>query len=104
MDVDIDGASMDVEFDMTGGWVYTCRIFGGDEKRRWEDQLSEVRAAPGQPADGTLVGAQWRPDEESMVEPPDEFDTGVKYRPIFLTEYIGIGTDIGRAPTISSEG
>ena len=64
--------------------MYKLRTFGGSEKADWEEKLSEIRAADGKP-DGTLVGAQWGMNK-ATVEPPQEFDKRVKYRPIFLTD------------------
>ena len=64
--------------------MYKLRIFGGSEKADWEEKLSKIRAADGKP-DGTLVGAQWDMNK-AWAEPPLEFDKGVKYRPIFLTD------------------
>ena len=82
--VDADGESKDIEYDMTGGWMYKLRIFGVSEKDKWEDKMSEVKAGDGQP-DGQLVGAQWDMNK-ATAEPPEEFEKGVKYRPIFLSE------------------
>ena len=79
-----EGVSKDIVYDMTGGWLYKLRIFGGSEKECWEETLSEIRAGDGKP-DGTLVGAQWKM-KEAMAEPPKVFEKGVKYRPIFYSE------------------
>ena len=76
-----DKASKDIVYDMTRGWLYNLRIFGGSEKEEWEEMLSEIRAGDGKP-DGTLVGAQWKMTE-GMAEPPKVFEKGVKFRPIF---------------------
>ena len=76
-------ASKDIEYDMTNGWVFNLRIFGGSEQEDWEEKLSEIRAGDGKP-DGTLVGAQWRM-KEAMAEPPTVFEKGVKFRPIFYS-------------------
>ena len=70
-------------YDMTGGWKFKLRIFGGTEKEDWEDKLSEIKAGDGKP-DGQLVGAQW--DMKATEEPPVVFEKGVKYRPIFLSD------------------
>ena len=78
------GVSKDIEYNMTGGWMYKLRIFGGSEKDDWEEKLSEIRAVDGK-SDGTLVGAQWDMNK-ATAEPPKEFEKGVKYRPIFLSE------------------
>ena len=83
-EVEQQGVSKDIEYNMTGGWMYKLRIFGVSEKDKWEDKMSEVKAGDGQP-DGQLVGAQWDMNK-ATAEPPEEFEKGVKYRPIFLSE------------------
>ena len=83
-DSEADKASKDIVYDMTGGYFYNLRIFGGSEKEEWEEMLSEIRAGDGKP-DGTLVGAQWKM-KEAMAEPPKVFEKGVKFRPIFYSE------------------
>ena len=64
--------------------MFKLRIFGGSEKADWEEKLSKIKATDGKP-DGTLVGAQWD-ITKATVEPPQEFENGVKYRPIFITD------------------
>ena len=78
-----DNASKDIEYDMTQGWLYKLRIFGGSEQEHWNEKLSEIRAGDGRP-DGKLVGAQWRM-QEAMADPPKVFEKGVKFRPIFYS-------------------
>ena len=73
--------SQDIKYDMTGGWLFRLRIFGGSEKAEWEEKLSPIKAKDGTP-DGVLVGAQWN-TEEAEQEPPKVFGNRVKYRPIF---------------------
>ena len=75
--------TVDIEYDMTDGWMYKLRIFGSSEKARWEEKFG-ITAADGEP-DGTLVGAQWNMDK-GKGEPRDGFEAGVKYRPIFQTD------------------
>ena len=81
---DSEGVSQDKVYDMTGGYVYKLRIFGGTEQADWEEKLSEIKAADGQKDEGILVGAQWDM-KRAKYEPPETFEKEVKYRPIFLT-------------------
>ena len=74
--------SQDIKYDMTGGWLFRLRIFGGSEKAEWEEKLSPIKAKDGTP-DGVLVGAQWDMNQATQ-DPPKEFEKGVKYRPIFF--------------------
>ena len=64
--------------------MFRLRIFGGSEKAEWEEKLSPIKAKDGTP-DGVLVGAQWDMNQATQ-DPPKEFEKGVKYRPIFLTD------------------
>ena len=80
---DTERVSKDIQYELKGWWLYKLRIFGGSEKAAWAEKLSGIRARDGKP-DDTLVGAQWRIGE-ATAEPPEEFEEGVKYRPIFLT-------------------
>ena len=82
-EVESQGESKDIVYDMTGGWFYKLRIFGGSEKAEWQEKLSEIKPFDGK-EEGTLVGAQWNM-KEATAEPPKVFEKGVKYRPIFLT-------------------
>ena len=70
--------SRDVLYDMTNGWVFKLRLFGEEEKQDWDDQLEKVVTKE----DGAVVGAQWD-DNKAKEEPPQSFEEGVKYRPIF---------------------
>ena len=60
--------SQDIKYDMTGGWLFRLRIFGGSEKAEWEEKLSPIKAKDGTP-DGVLVGAQW--DMNHDTGPPE---------------------------------
>ena len=75
--------TVDIEYDMTDGWMYKLRIFGSSEKARWEEKFG-ITAADGEP-DGILVGAQWDMNK-GKGEPRDGFEKGVKYRPNFQTD------------------
>ena len=73
-----DNGSQDVLYDMTGGWVYKLRLFSEEEKPDWDEELATVVTKE----DGAMVGAQWNTDK-AKEEPPQCFEEGVKYRPMF---------------------
>ena len=73
--------SQDVEYDMTQGWMYTLRIFGGDERVLWDEKLSELPSG----MEDKLVGAQWDATKVKK-DPPLDFDPKVKYRPIYMKD------------------
>ena len=73
--------SKDLLYDMTDGYFYNLRIFGGGEKEKWEDKLSKIKAGDGEEK-GTLVGAQWN-TKDATADVPNVFDEKVRYRPIF---------------------
>ena len=63
---------------MTQGWVYNIRLFSEDEKPDWEEVLQkhcEDRH--------DYVGAQWDANK-AKEDPPEVFEKGVQYRPVFL--------------------
>ena len=83
--------SRDVEYDMTGGWVFNLRLFSEEEQELWKDVLSNHEEhAP--------IGAQWNLKEVEN-QPPATFDKHVKFRPIFLK-----ATDEKPPPRLCSEG
>ena len=69
-----DATSQEMEYDMTGGWVYKLRLFCQAERALWEDNLQKHR-------EPDFVGAQWKASSTDKV-PPREFDKAVQYRPI----------------------
>ena len=77
--------SKDLLYDMTDGYFYNLRIFGGDETEKWEETLSKIKAGDGEEK-GTLVGAQWN-TKDATADVPNVFDEKVRYRPIF---YCGV--------------
>ena len=81
---DKDKTSQDVEYDMTGGWVFNLRIISDTEMPAWKEKLSDVKAADGK-QDGRLVGAQWDKNQATM-DPRESFEKGVRYRPIFIIQ------------------
>ena len=76
------GTSHSIEYDMTGGYIYKLRIFGGEEKEAWVKKLSEIKSA--EPEEGTSVGAQW--DISKDGDPPRVFGEKVRYRPTFISD------------------
>ena len=69
-----DATSQEMEYDMTGGWVYKLRLFNQEERDSWETFLAKWH-------EPHFVGVQWKADRTNVVS-PREFDPSVQYRPI----------------------
>ena len=76
---EVSKMTRNVQYDMTGGWVFRLRLFCDEEKPDWEEQLAK-RATDD---DGSVVGAQWNVSQ-AKEEPPQTFEKGVKCRPSFV--------------------
>ncbi len=70
------GNSQQMEYDMTGGWVYNLRLIHNSERELWEKYLAKF--------DIDWVGAQW--NKNTSASPPDSFSKDVQYRPIYVNE------------------
>ena len=63
---------------MTGGWIYSIRLFSDMEAPEWDEELAKIKTEK----DGKVVGAQWNVTKV-LHEPPLRFEEGVTYRPVF---------------------
>ena len=71
-------ASRPIAYDMGGGWLYHVTLIPEKDKHRWEERLSRT-CGENQP----FVGAQWNANKTTQA-PPEVFEDGVSYRPIFI--------------------
>eukprot|EP00974_Lingulodinium_polyedra_P013817 1340088-Lingulodinium_polyedra.AAC.1 len=62
---------------MTGGWVFTARLFHENEKQAWHERVWDKRNYS-----GDIIGAQWGKNKQTSDSgPPWEFEAGAQYRP-----------------------
>ena len=73
--VEAQTAAREMDYDMTGGFVFTLRLFPPAEKEWWAEVL-------GKHDEADYVGAQW--DKSKGSPPRDVFDEKVQFRPILF--------------------
>ena len=78
------GPSQQIEYDMTGGWVFNIRLISEDEKPRWQDKMKDTDQAD--EGDVPFIGAQWDA-RKATHQPPDAFDEHVKYQSVIIRTF-----------------
>ena len=74
--VEAQAEAREYEYDMTGGYIFTLRLFPPAEKERWAKVL-------GKHDEDDYVGAQWDKSKVSS-KPPEVFDAKAQFRPILF--------------------